>query len=398
MLLNQPRTSAVMRERGFDALLASTLQNVFYLSHFWNENFLITPRSAQTCAMVVRDELDSPSVIASVGDAAAVLVACPPQTKATFFGSAYRYGAPDIQLDALEQDVINHLASPETKPNILEALVTALTERSLTRGVVGYDDRGLSERLVEELRGRLPQVEFRPADSAFLFIRAVKTEEELQRIQAALALTEEAVRAAMAFAQPGVTEDDMIREFDKTIAGGGGRPLFTQISIGRRGALGQQPFPAGVLRRGDIIRFDVGCVLMGYCSDIARNFAIGEPGERMRRLHAITLAAQNGALAILRPGAKASEVFHAGVEAARAAGLPDYRRHHVGHAVGLEVYEMPLLGPNDNTTIEEGMTFEIETPYYEVGTAGIQPEDTVVVTSSGPRILTTLPRELVVLE
>ncbi len=59
---------------------------------------------------------------------------------------------------------------------------------------------------------------------------------------------------------------------------------------------------------------------------------------------------------------------------------------------------MPILSANDHTLIEEGMTFEVETPYYELGSAGLQPEDTVLVTRREPRLLTTLPRELVVIE
>jgi Xaa-Pro dipeptidase len=397
MLLNKPRVAAFMRDQRLDALLASTLQNVFYLSGFWNQDVVATPRITESYAIVAREQLDVPSIATGIGAATSVLTACP-HSRATFFGSFFRYTAPDAQLEPIEQHLIERLTGAEIKPNSLEALVGAFDELEVTHGVVGYEERGISEKLLSGLRVRLPHMEFRAADETFLLIRAVKTEEELRRLHAAVALTEAAVRAAMAIAHPGVTEEEMAREFDRTIAGGGGCPLFTMIYFGRRGAMGPQPFMKGVLRRGDIIRFDVGCVLGGYCSDIARNFAIGDPGSRLRQLHTVTLAAEDAALEALRPGVKASAVFHAGVDGARAAGLPKYGRHHIGHAVGLEVYEKPLLGPHDDTIIEEGMVFEVETPYYELGSAGLQPEDTVVVTRGAPRMLTTLPRELVVVE
>lgn len=398
MLFNKPRAVVVMKELAFDALLASTLQNVFYLSGFWNENFMITPRSVQTYALVLREDLDTPSVVAAIGDAAAVMTACPPHSRATYFGSFFRYVAPDVDLDDLETRLASGIEPGEIKLNSVEALASAFNQRGLTRGVVGYDERGMSAPVLDGLRARLPQVEFRPADAAFQRIRAVKTTAEVDRLHAAVRLTEDAVRAAVAIAVPGVTEAEMIREFERVIVGGAGRPFFTQIYFGRRGSVGQQPFPTGVLHRGDIIRFDVGCVLRGYCSDIARNVALGDPGERLRRLHAITVAAEDEALKRLHPGAKASEVFRVGEEAARLAGIPDFRRHHIGHAIGMEVYESPLLGPNDHTVIEEGMVFEVETPYYEIGTAGLQPEDTVVVTQGEPRILMTLPRDLIVID
>jgi Xaa-Pro aminopeptidase len=143
-----------------------------------------------------------------------------------------------------------------------------------------------------------------------------------------------------------------------------------------------------------VIRFDTGCVLNGYNSDIARNFSVGEPDERARRLYNAMLAGEEAAFQAMRPGVRASEVFEAAVRAVRDAGVPDYQRHHVGHGVGLEVYDVPLLGPSDHTILETGMTFEVETPFYEMGLAGLQPEDTVVLREDGPELLTTLSREL----
>src|SRR5690606_17698298 len=194
------------------------------------------------------------------------------------------------------------------------------------------------------------------------------------------------------------TESEMIRRFEETISAGGGRPSFTFIYFGRRGALGQLPRGDGVLARGDVIRFDVGCLLDGYHSDIARNFALGDPGERALRLYDAMLAGEDAAFRAMRPGVTAAHVFETAVQAVRDAGVPDYRRHHVGHGVGLEVYDVPLLGPRDTTVLETGMTFEVETPFYEVGLAGLQPEDTVVLREDGPELLTTLSRKLEIVE
>jgi Xaa-Pro aminopeptidase len=94
----------------------------------------------------------------------------------------------------------------------------------------------------------------------------------------------------------------------------------------------------------------------------------------------------------MRPGTPANAVFETGVAAARAGGIPHYQRHHVGHGVGLEVYDVPLLGPNDATPLEEAMVFEVELPYYELGFAGLQVEDTVLVTPEGGQILGALDR------
>ncbi len=101
-------------------------------------------------------------------------------------------------------------------------------------------------------------------------------------------------------------------------------------------------------------------------------------------------------LEVLRPGVTAREVFEAAVRATREAGIPGYRRHHVGHGVGLDTYDPPLLDATTETVLEPGMVLEIETPYYELGFGGVQVEDTVLVTDAGCRLLTRTPRELAI--
>jgi Xaa-Pro aminopeptidase len=106
------------------------------------------------------------------------------------------------------------------------------------------------------------------------------------------------------------------------------------------------------------------------------------------------LDGEEAAIQRMRPGVLACEVFEAAMESARQSGVPHYRRHHCGHAIGLDTYEIPIIRPDDHTPLEAGMTFCIETPYYELGLGGIQVEDMVLVTDSGVEMLTTLSREL----
>lgn len=394
MLLNKKRASALMSEAGLDALLATSLENLFYLSGLWSVNFVVTPRLAQGYALVTRDNLSAPVVITGIGDAAAFLQSCPDGASVVLYGEFFRYEKPDVVLGKLEQGVKELVIQGKPQANALQGIATAIRREGLARATIGIDERGVTSQFITELEQALPGATFKPADALLRRIRAVKTEEEVIRLRRAVALTEEAIGAAMAIAHEGVSEEEMIRRFESTISAGGGRPLFTFIYFAGRGALGQLPYGDGVLRRGDVIRFDVGCRLGGYNSDIARNFALGDPGKRALRLHNATLAGQDAAFEQMRPGVSAAEVFHAAVEGVRQAGIPDYQRHHVGHGVGLEVYDLPLLAPGDMTPLETGMTFEVETPYYEVGLAGLQPEDTVVLTDSGPQLLTTLSRDL----
>jgi Xaa-Pro dipeptidase len=172
---------------------------------------------------------------------------------------------------------------------------------------------------------------------------------------------------------------------------------FTLIKFGRGMAVGHLPPAEAPLTPGDYIWFDVGCSFSGYQSDIGRIIAFGEPTRKLCDLLRASKAGQERAFECMVPGTAASHVFSEAVDRVRAEGIPHYRRHHVGHGIGLETYEPPILSPNTDIPLEAGMVFEVETPYYELGFGGAFIEDTVVVTDSGAKVLTELPRELEVI-
>src|SRR5690349_1215223 len=127
-----------MHEQGLDALLASTLHNIFYVSGFWNDNLLTVPRWTHAYAVAVREELATPTLVTSIGDAAAVLTACPAGTQTSFFGFLSRSQAPNAQLDAAERRIVELAEKAASHHDALHALATTLEDRELTKGVVGY--------------------------------------------------------------------------------------------------------------------------------------------------------------------------------------------------------------------------------------------------------------------
>jgi Xaa-Pro aminopeptidase len=132
-----------------------------------------------------------------------------------------------------------------------------------------------------------------------------------------------------------------------------------------------------------MIRFDADCVHQWYFSDIARNAVVGEPNSKLKVSHAGVVAGLQAAAAVMQPGVKACDVFRAGLQAVRTHGIPHYDRHHIGHAIGTVCYDDPLIGPADQTVLEEGMVINIETPYYELGFGGAHVENTILITQTG---------------
>ncbi len=393
-LLNKPRAQRIMEESGVDGLLGASFENVVYLSGLWSENFFVLPHQTQVYAIVSRQDLDRPHVVSGLGEAANIFQACPPGAPIYLYGSFFRAVTTEAPLSDLERFVEDRVVRRKPFPSVVEAAVAAVEAAGLGQGTIAYDERSVFPENLAEIQRRLPDAKLVAGYRLLRRIRAVKTEDEQRRLKLALALNERSIYAAMGVARVGVSEQEMIEEFERTVVSGGGKPMFTQLVFGRRGGHGNVMKRDVKLAPGDVIRFDVGCMVEGYNSDIARNFVLEEPGRRVRDYYQAVLHGEEVATAALRPGATASSVFATTVNAIREAGIPHYNRHHVGHGIGLEVYDIPTLMPGDDTPIEVGMVFQVETPYYELGWAGLQPEDTVLVTEDGGQFLNGISRQL----
>jgi Xaa-Pro aminopeptidase len=110
---------------------------------------------------------------------------------------------------------------------------------------------------------------------------------------------------------------------------------------------------------------------------------LGEPGSKLKQYHRAICVGLDVAIAMIKPGVAVADVFNASVEAVRREGIPHYARSHVGHGIGLDGYDAPNIAPSSKDVFEEGMVICVETPYYELGFAGLQVEDTLVVTRDG---------------
>lgn len=229
-------------------------------------------------------------------------------------------------------------------------------------------------------------------------VRAVKLPAEIARLTEAVRLAEAGIDAAIAMAGVGATEIELANVVASTMAQGGGVPGFMVVTSGPRSALSDARPTNRQLARGDLLRFDVGCTVDGYWSDIGRTAVIGEPDDLQRSRYAAILAGEEVQLKAARPGITAGELFDVAVERVEHAGLKPYRRHHCGHAIGLEIYERPIVSPGAATVLAAGMVFCVETPYYQIGWGGMMVEDALVVTATGCDVLSASDRSLRVID
>lgn len=273
-----------------------------------------------------------------------------------------------------------------------EAILEALTELPDSELVV--HDGYVAPEVLHALADARPDLVLVADPEAFTRARSVKDPYELDCLRRANLAAEAGIVAALDQARPGITEREMLRAVRRVMVDHDAHPLLSALGFSERGALVDMPVSDRALRRGDVIRFDIGCTVEGYHSDLSRTAVFGPVDLELRDLHAGLVAAELAAIAEVRAGARAGALFAAAVKTARSVGIPDYDRTHCGHGIGLEIYEPPSVTRDCVQVLEVGMTLCVETPYYLLGRAGLQIEDAVVVTAAGAERLGELPQEL----
>ena len=387
MLANIPRLRDLMKRDGLDAVIATCPENVTYLSGFWAMSQWVR-RGPQAYALFPGSD-EPPCVIANSG----ILDLVADQD--IWVKEIRRYGYfqmdvdPSASLDDTDR-LQKQLFDSQAEKGPVEALVAAMKEKGLARGKIGLDEMGIAPQYMDQLKSLLPDATFVRAFALFERVRSIKTPGEIDILRRAARATESAIDAALAIAKEGVTEREMLREFNACLARHDTAPVVGCIGFGTRSAMINVQPSDRALERGNLIRFDVGGRYKHYRSDMSRGAALGEPDPRIAKYYR---AVEKGVLAaydILKPGLKVSELFTHVVETVRREGIPNFKRSHVGHGIGVDGYDPPNISESSDGVFEENMVVCVETPYYELGFAGVQVEDMVRLTKDGAESLMTL--------
>lgn len=263
-------------------------------------------------------------------------------------------------------------------------------------GRVGFEDDHVSVRLLEKLKERLPDgVEMVAAGGSVEKLRRVKDDGELAAIAEAAKLADAVWEWSLERGFGGRSERDVARAAEARIRELGGDPSFPAIvAAGPNGALPHAEPGEREIGRGELVVFDMGARLDGYCSDGTRTFATGDPGEEGRAVYETVLEAQLAALGAIKAGEKGEAVDAVARGVIAEAGHAERFGHGLGHGVGLEVHEGPRLSLRSDDVLAAGEVVTVEPGIYLPGELGVRIEDLVVVGDDGLRNLSGLPKEL----
>jgi len=231
-------------------------------------------------------------------------------------------------------------------------------------------------------------------------LRTVKDQSELELLATACRITAQALADVLPRIRPGLSERSLAALLDYRMTQlGADRPAFdTIVAGGPNGAIPHHAPTDRPLRRGDLVTMDFGAQYGGYHADMTRTVAVGEPSGWQRDTYHLVAKAQRAGIEAVEVGAEAGAVDAAARDVIEAAGHAGHFQHGLGHGVGLEIHEAPMLGYGRTGKLADRVPVTVEPGVYLPGKGGVRIEDVLVVTAGGgARILTAAPRELLVL-
>ncbi len=391
--MNGERAFEVMQREEVDTLIASSTENVYYVSNYWS---LGKKLGCGVQAYAVLPIKGDPTVVAPIDEADLVL------DSQTWIEDIRFHGSSKVEISRPEEPIeqtelllkLYEGAKPEADG--ATALIKALEEKGLTEGVIALDASGLTPSLYEQIKSKLPGAKLVDGASLLREIRLVKTESEVERIKRATAITEKSMEDALEIARSEITELDLAGMYAHSVTYDGGHVTQNLIGFRERSAF---PNPVPSLfeaERRDLVRMTFGCTWDHYHSNISRTAVIGRPLQKVQRRWEAVMSAQDAALDAVEPGAKIGDVCGAALKALEDADVKGFSGG-VGHGLGVECNERPWIEKDAEGELLEGMVVNIDIPVLELGWGGTQLEDTILVTSDGFELLTRTDRTLYLL-
>ena len=238
-----------------------------------------------------------------------------------------------------------------------------------------------------------------PAQGLLGALRAAKDEEEIALMTKAQRISEQALEEILKFLRPGVSEKEVAAKltYDMLRFGAEKMSFDPIVASGPNGSLPHAVPSDRAIQSGEFVTMDFGCIYGGYCSDMTRTVAVGEPTEEMKKVYAVVLEAQLAGIAAEKAGVTGKSVDAAARRVIEDAGYGEYFGHSFGHSVGLEIHEAPNAGSTCEDVIPLGAAVSAEPGIYLPGKFGVRIEDVTIFTADGCVNLTKAPKDLIIL-
>ena len=309
---------------------------------------------------------------------------------AKFFFTDFRYAIAARQKLSDFEIVITDGA------NVFSDIAALLAKKGVK--TIGYEDDYFSVSGFKAMKKALGGFDFKALGAEINALRIIKTPEEIDRVKRAQALTEAALTKTLSFLKTGVTEREISAEltYNFLMMGADGLAFDNIVSFGENSADCHHAAGDRKLEKGDIVLFDVGAKLVGYCSDMTRTFFFGDPTQKFTDLYQLVLDAQNYVLRFLKEGVTGKEADSMAREYFKANGYDKEFGHSLGHGVGIDIHEEPRLSRTNEEPLPSNCIVTVEPGLYIEGFGGVRIEDMVVIKKDGIENLTNYSKNFII--
>ena len=408
--IDRTRASRLMAERGLDALLLAKPESFRWataappgVAAFFRRAgaaLVLIPADVEAPVAAVCTELFGPATRAALGDKNVF-------THPDWVETADFRPWDGAMLSAAQVTTRAHQAAGRepgfSRPAAYDAsaafaaLSQLLTARGLRRARIGLDLDFWPAADFAWLQHSVQGPSWSDAGETVALIKAVKSAREIDCLQRAAALAESGMHAALAAVTQGVHRNDIAAAWQAGVQQHAAREGWKLSGQWEYITVGPLPWQGGgQITPGDVLKFDVGCLVDGYSSDSGRTFTLGQARPRSAQIMAALSDAFEAGLEQLRPGRLFSDVHAAATRAMKRAGFNTFSRGHWGHSLGHDTFceVPPFIAAQAHLPIEAGMVLAFETPFYADGEGGFIIEDQFLITDQGPVPAWSLPRKL----
>lgn len=412
MYFNKKRADKLMDQFDIDLLIASTPENVTYLSDTVSWAPKVYSYSVDMFATYFRDNNLNSSLIVPSQEMTYV------SASNTWINDFYTYGGKSalIQesghvIESAEENTYLNLQNNDDKrfPTAVEALIASIKNNTTKKLRIAIDEDKMTHKSTLKLQEELDNCELIPSSDLLRLIRMVKTDDEISAMKAAADLNETACTKVCNEIKIGMKELDIAEIYAQEVGKGLGKWLWFHFGSGRR-SVGIFPPTEKKIQPGEMWKFDAGLSLNNYQADTGWGGVIGQPNAQQNMIWEATLRGYNSAMSVIKEGVRPSEIQNAMIKGTQDGGLANHSGTFAGHAIGLEMRELPyVLGnkkmvnslylPQDtDIPLPENTVLCIENPCQIFGVGGTQIEQTIIVKKSGYELLTKQDRKLWIIE
>ena len=280
-----------------------------------------------------------------------------------------------------------------------ESAVVAELCRTHQLDTIYYEDDYLTVRGFDTLQKNVPGIEWKSLGGVPQRLRQIKDEGELNLIRRACKITGDAFERMLGNIKEGMTEKEIALqlEYDMLTHGADGIAFATIVAAGANGSLPHAIPGDYKVRKGDMITMDFGAKCGGYCADMTRTFALGQPSDEMRRVYETVLEAQKRSQAAVMAGKCCEHIDAIARNYIDQNGYEGRFGHGLGHSLGIDVHESPRLSQNCSDLLQVNQLVTVEPGIYLPGIGGVRIENTVVVKEGGCEALTLPTTDLIIL-